>query len=160
MRLPCRNKDPESGLIFYVSRVYDDKVKRLTVCERMLVLPTGEIVSSTLSLVPAAQLIDLEILDLQIGPVPCHHYNTRGSDKERVSDPELTLMLIEGEENNYILRSLRKARGLNQDRMADYCLTIEAPVIDHRVPLTHNEAMLLPSSGLCGEKRRRRSCSR
>ena len=102
-------------------------------------------------MVPAAQLIDLEILDLQIGPVPCHHYNTRGSDKERVSDPELTLMLIEGEENNYILRSLRKARGLNQDRMADYCLTIEAPVIDHRVPLTHNEAMSLPSSGLWRE---------
>ena len=143
------HEDPESGLIFYVSSVYDDKVKRLTVCERMLVLPTGEIVSSTLSLVPAAQLIALEIVDLQIGPVPCHHYNTpRGSDNERVSDPELTLMLIEGEENSYILRSLRKARGLNQDRMADYCLTIEAPVINHRVPLTHKEAMSLPSSGL------------
>ena len=145
------HEDPESGLIFYVSSVYDDKVKRLTVCERMLVLPTGEIVSSTLSLVPAAQLIDLEILDLQIGPVPCHHYNTRGSDNERVDNSELNLMSIEGEENSYILRSLRKARGLNHDRMADYCLTIEAPVIDHRVPLTHNEAMLLPSSGLWRE---------
>ena len=35
--------------------------------------------------------------------------------------------------------------------MADYCLTIEAPVIDHRVPLTQNKAMLLPSSGLWRE---------
>ena len=41
------HSDPESGLFYWVSRVYDDKNLRMTMCDRVLILPNQEILASS-----------------------------------------------------------------------------------------------------------------
>jgi len=47
------HSDPESGLLYLVSRVYDDKDLRLTMCDRVLILPNEKILASSAKSVPA-----------------------------------------------------------------------------------------------------------
>ena len=41
------HSDPESMLLYWVSRVYDDKDLRMTMCDRVLILPNEEILASS-----------------------------------------------------------------------------------------------------------------
>jgi len=47
-----------------------------------------------------------------------------------------------------VIEKLRRAKEFYGDVLAEFCLSVQSPVIDHRVPLTHNEAMSLPSADL------------
>ena len=47
-----------------------------------------------------------------------------------------------------IEKLLRRAKEFYGDVLAESFLSVQSPVIDHRVPLTHNEAMTLPSAVL------------
>ena len=55
---------------------------------------------------------------------------------------------IEGPTSPRVIEKLRRAKVFYGDVLAEFCLTVQSPVIDHRVPLTHNEAMTLPSADL------------
>ena len=46
--------DPESGLLYWVSRVYKDL--RMTMCDRVLILPNEEILASSAKSVPAGEV--------------------------------------------------------------------------------------------------------
>ena len=50
------HSDPKSGLLYWVSRVYDDKDLRMTMCDRVLILPNEEILASTVKSVPAGEV--------------------------------------------------------------------------------------------------------
>ena len=50
------HSDPESGLLYWVSRVYDDKNLRMTICHRVLILPNEEILASSSKSVPAGEV--------------------------------------------------------------------------------------------------------
>jgi len=50
------HSDPESMLLYWVSRVYDDKDLRMTMCDRVLILPNEEILASTVKSVPAGEV--------------------------------------------------------------------------------------------------------
>jgi len=45
-------------------------------------------------------------------------------------------------------RVIEKAKEFYGDVLAEFCSSVQSPVIDHRVPLTHNEAITLPSAEL------------
>jgi len=46
------HSDPESGLLYWVSRVYNDKDLRMTMCDRVLILPNVEILAISAKSVP------------------------------------------------------------------------------------------------------------
>jgi len=47
-----------------------------------------------------------------------------------------------------VIEKFRKAKLFKGDMLAEYCFNLRTPVIDHTVPLKHNEAMTLPSAEL------------
>ena len=47
-----------------------------------------------------------------------------------------------------VIEKSRRAKEFYGDVLAEFCLSVQSPVIDHRVPITHNEAMTLPSADL------------
>ena len=47
-----------------------------------------------------------------------------------------------------VIEKLRRAKEFYGDVLTEFCLSVQSPVIDHRVPLTHNEAMTLPSADI------------
>jgi len=55
---------------------------------------------------------------------------------------------LEGPTSPRVIEKLRRAKEFYGDVLAEFCLSVQSPVIDHRVPLTHNEAMTLPSADL------------
>ena len=48
-----------------------------------------------------------------------------------------------------MIEKLRRAKEFYGDVFAEFCLSVQSPVIDYEVPLTHNEAVTLPSSVGC-----------
>ena len=69
------HSDPESGLLYWVSRVYDDKNLRMTMCDRVLILPNEEILASSAKSVPAGEVNLYPRLDLQLRPTSVSHLN-------------------------------------------------------------------------------------
>ena len=63
------HSDPESGLFYWVSRVYDDKDLSMTMCDRVLILPNEEILASSAKSVPAGEVNLYSRLDLQLRPM-------------------------------------------------------------------------------------------
>jgi len=45
-----------------------------------------------------------------------------------------------------VIEKLRRVKELHGDVLAEFCLTAQTLMIDHRVPLTHIEAMTIPSA--------------
>ena len=62
------HSDPESGLHYWVSRVYDDKDLRMTMCDRVLIRPNEEILASSAKSVPAREVNLYPRLDLHLRP--------------------------------------------------------------------------------------------
>ena len=73
-------------------------------------------------------------LDLQLRP-------TRVPQLNEVSYGEEYEEGIEGPTSPRVIEELRRAKEFYGDVLAEFCLSVQIPVIDHRVPLTHNEAM-------------------
>ena len=80
-------------------------------------------------------------LDLQLRP-------TRVPQLNEVSYGEEYEEGLEGPTSPRVIEKLRRAKEFYGDVLAEFCLSVQSPVIDHRVPLTHNEAMTLPSADL------------
>ena len=55
---------------------------------------------------------------------------------------------LEGPTSPRVIEKLTRAKEFYGDVLAEFCLPVQSPVIDHRVALTHNEAMTLPSAEL------------
>ena len=60
-----RGSIQSSGLLYGVSRVYNDKDLRMTMCDRVLILPNEEILASSAKSVPAGEVNLYPRLDLQ-----------------------------------------------------------------------------------------------
>ena len=135
------HSDPESGLLYWVSRVYDDKDLSMTMCDRVLILPNEKILASSAQSVPAGEVNRYPRLDLQLRP-------TRVPQLNEVSYGEEYEEGLEGPTSPRVIEKLRGAKEFYGDVLAEFRLSVHSPVIDHRVPLTHNEAMTLPSADL------------
>jgi len=55
---------------------------------------------------------------------------------------------LEGPSSLRVIEKLRRAKEFYGDVLAEFCLSVQSLVIDHRNPLTQSEAMTLPSADL------------
>ena len=80
-------------------------------------------------------------LDLQLRPMRVPQLNEVSYGEEYEEG-------LEGPTSLSVIERLRRAKEFYGDVLAEFCLSVQRPVIDHRVPLAHNEAMTLPSADL------------
>jgi len=62
------HSDPASGLLYWVSRVYNTKDLRMTMCDRVLIHPNEVILASSAKSEPAGEVNLYPKLDLQLRP--------------------------------------------------------------------------------------------
>jgi len=67
--------DPESGLLYWISRVYDDKNLTMMMCDRVLILPNAEILASSAKSVPAGEVNLHPRFDLELRPTRAPQLN-------------------------------------------------------------------------------------
>ena len=109
--------------------------------QRVLILPNEEILASSAKSVPAGEVNLYPRLDLHLRPTRVPQLNELSYGEEYEEG-------LEGPTSPRVKEKLRRAKEFYGDVLAEFCLLVQSPVIDHRVPLTHNEAMTLPSACL------------
>ena len=62
---------------------------------------------------------------------------------------------LEGPTSPRVIEKLRRAKVFYGDVLAEFCLTVQSPVIDHRVPLTHIIRLRFYRLRSYGDRRRR-----
>ena len=117
--------------------MHDDKDLRLTICDRVLILPKEEILArSANKLVPAGKVNLYLRLDLYLRPTIDHRHN-------EVPYGEVHEKGFKEPKSSHVIE-----REFYGDVLAKICLTVKIPVIDQKLLLKYYEAMTLPSADL------------
>ena len=126
------HRDLETGLLYRVIDIYDDKQKRLAMCRHALILPDGtlslvsieEVIASELSMPDKVDIENISVFAKANRIIPTQGVN-------ECDDLSLT---------NDTVNHLKAIHELNDDFLTSFCFSVCGGETDLRLPKTHKQS--------------------
>jgi len=131
------HRDIDTGLLYRVIDIYEDRQRRLAMCRRALILPDGNLSTVSIDEVCVTDILNYERIDNKD-----YALNARACcviDSEVLEDCDQSL-------TNEMINILKGTYDLTDDCLTHFCLLVGESVTDIALPKTHKQAMLSPEA--------------